>query len=156
MIEKLIRGEKIGGIFARVKLENQPETESCVFRLADFKPEKFELKPREISQPQTSVAKRAFLDAHDKRNVRLNEKMRQVVRVAKRRLGKSDEGRVAFKKITENLHLEGVASSDSDDEWDFAKQLKLMNANLPHKKDAQSRIRRKLVKLGKIKHENEL
>ena len=39
MIDKLLKGEKAGGMFSRVKVDHHDEKESCVFRLGDFQPE---------------------------------------------------------------------------------------------------------------------
>jgi hypothetical protein len=39
MLEKLFRGEKAGGTFAKVKIDKNEEKESCVVRLADLNPD---------------------------------------------------------------------------------------------------------------------
>ena len=39
MLEKLLRGEKAGGTFARVKIDKNDEKESCVVRLGDLNPD---------------------------------------------------------------------------------------------------------------------
>ena len=39
MLEKLLRGEKAGGTFARVKIDKNDEKESCVVLLGDLNPD---------------------------------------------------------------------------------------------------------------------
>lgn len=39
MIDKLLKGEKAGGMFSRVKIDDHDEKESCVIRLGDFQPD---------------------------------------------------------------------------------------------------------------------
>lgn len=39
MIDKLLKGEKAGGMFSRVKVDDHDEKESCVIRLGDFQPD---------------------------------------------------------------------------------------------------------------------
>ena len=161
MLSKLVRGEKVGGRFARVKIEGQRENESCVFQLTDFKPKNLKQKnERDKSKNRSQVQdlqKKAYLEAEEHRNIRLEKQMRQVVTIAKQRLGQNPEGKATLQEIIENLGMDGeMISSDEESDWNAMKELKKFSAGSKHRKDFERRLKQKLIKMGKIQSENEL
>ena len=103
------------------------------------------------------MAKRAFLEGEAKRNARLDLKMKQVVAEARFRLGTSPKGKFALQSILDNLGMDcEMVASDDESDWSVVKEMKKFRATAKHRKDFEHRMKQKMVKMGKIKHENEL
>ena len=158
MLDKLVKGMKAGGKFSRVKIDKRDEKESCVYRLGDFSPEQFmAAKKRELNHAQMSARRKTQMKKEIERSYRLDGKLQQVVKVAKKRLAGSPAGMQAFKKIVDDLQLKGADDSDSDDQrWDINKEMRKFRANSKHQKVADQRLREKLVRMKRIKDVKDL
>ena len=89
--------------------------------------------------------------------MRLDNKMRKVVAIAKQRMGKSPEGKAMLQEIIENLGMDREMITEEDEsEWDAIKELKKFQAGSKHRQDFERRLKQKLIKLGKIESEHEL
>ena len=87
------------------------------------------------------------------RSFRLDKKLQKVVTIAKKRLAKSPEGKKAFKRVVEEMHLECHLDSSGDESgWDINKEMRKFRANSKHQQIADQRLREKLVRMNKIKH----
>ena len=63
------------------------------------------------------------------RSLRLDGKLRQVIKTAKKRLVKSPSAKKAFKKICEDLNYVKEAESETEGEWDFKREMQSFKAN---------------------------
>lgn len=134
MMDKLVKGEKAGGIFSKVKIEPD-QTESCVQRLGDLNPDSFITKKRGISQPTyRSINRKQQIKMENVRSFRLDAKLSTVVSLAKKKLAKSPEGKKVFRKIVKDLHLKGSTGDSSEDEtrWDIDREMKKFRAGSKH------------------------
>ena len=76
--------------------------------------------------------------------------MRQVVAIAKQRMGKSPEGKATLQEIIENLGLDReMISEEEESDWNAVKELRKFQAGSKHRKDFERRLKQKLIKLGK-------
>lgn len=102
MLDKLVKGEKVGGTFARVKIDPELEKESCVMRLGDLNPSEFIQKRSVFSKPEKGIGRKAQIKKEMERSARLDAKLRNVIKDAKKKLAVSPSAKKAFYKIVED------------------------------------------------------
>ena len=144
--------------FAGVRLEDENEQESCVVRLGDLRARSNKMdnwnweRFLKVKDTKDETREREMLDAQMKRLVK-------TIRKDQGRKPNNESTLEKFEAVVEELGKESLLPSEQSLEepsWDMHALMKQQKAKYEYVKIAEANLRKKLVRLGRIKHEGEL